>query len=867
MRIAAPFFALFTLMLTASAAPDVAKPIEGLSNISSYNQGIQALADHLPELAVTRFQDAFKVTNLNDAQNREILYRLTEAQVRANQPEKALLTLNSKFFKDHPEREFWIAQSYAAQGRYADAIEHFKMLDPKSIYQDDAILSLASLELAMGKESDALKNYLKASQSKDQLTKTKASTTLAELYLEKGEIAQAKRMIDSLTTAPRSEILKSVLQAKLAHSSKNYPEAIEVFTGILSNGQQLHPRIYQISLIGLADARFAAGQEKEANAGLLNFVKEHHKSSLLLPIFERLSKWTPRPFTNKDPFYLQLEQWANRDPSRSSMLANQLDSDFILSPLPAPKTLNSTSENLSAIALFYYAKHTAQLNTAGSLAKAQFDFTTFRIAYPAHLLFGATFLETAKLQITLKQRLDALFTLQSLAYLAKHHSIALSSETETKAAFLAGLLSVEAEDYPQALEAFEIASQSTHQQLANASKINLSLAALRSSNLAAFDAQQNKITDRELAKQLSIERALWLAHQNHADAREALSQFLLKNPDHQRAVDARIALASICSTQAPLDPLLSKALLDTVNSSTLNQTQFTDYTRTRFLFAELSQEWTDAIAALDTFLERYPASPHKDEFTMRKGLALYRNGEHNKARQLLGKSALENPKSPLAPFCSYYAGMAARLEGTPQALKESVDIFENVIRSKSPLATEARIQQARVLLDINRVEEAKISLHKVYNQKSSSTQQREIGILLATALHTQGSDHSGQYDKAIAIYDQLLKNSNLPLAWSNQVHYMKGQTLESMDNDKLALDSYYSVINRENINPDAPQSQQEWQWFYKCGFKAIALLEKTQQHRAAVSIAKKIASYGGPESEAYSKRARALEMQHMIWEE
>jgi tetratricopeptide (TPR) repeat protein len=252
---------------------------------------------------------------------------------------------------------------------------------------------------------------------------------------------------------------------------------------------------------------------------------------------------------------------------------------------------------------------------------------------------------------------------------------------------------------------------------------------------------------------------------------------------------------------------------------------------------------------------------------MRKALAFYRNGEHNKSRQLFGKIALENPESPLTSFCHYYAGMAAILEGTPQALKESVDLFENVIQIKGAIVLEARIQQARVLLDINRTEEAKISLNTVYKATSTSAQQREIGILLATALHTQGGKDSGQYTKAIAIYDKLLTHKNIPLAWSNQIHYMKGQTLESMQQDKLALDSYYQVINKENIDPNAPATQQEWKWFYQCGFKAIALLEKKQNYRAAVAIARKIASYGGPESEAYQKRARTLEMQHMIWEE
>ena len=867
MRFAAPLLALLVLISPTSAAPAKAPMIEGLDKIITYQQGIQALSDHLPELAVKRFQEAYKVTNLTDAQTRAILYKLTESQVRANLPEKALVTLKSNFFKDHPEREFWIAQAYAAQGKYNEAIEHFQKLDETSSYIDEATLSLASLQLALEQEDDAIKNYLKAKKSKNKSTNFKATATLAEIYLERANLKQAKRMIDSMPEGEKSAILKQVLQAKLATAGENYPDAIEQFSALFDIPQQLPPRLYQIALIGLADARRAADQTLEAQEGLLTFVRSHQDSPLLLPIFERLSAWTAQPLSSTSPFYIQLKKWANRDASNPSILSHQIIADFIAAPLPSARALSATNDRLNAVSLYYYAKHTAQLDSAGSLAKAQFQFSTFRLAYPKHPLFAASLLETANIQLALQQRSDALYTLRTLSSLAKQREIAQANEIEAQAGFIAGLLSVEAEEYPQALEAFAQATSSNNKKLAQSATINLGLAALRSADIAAFDAQQQKISDSELVSQLAIERALWLAHQKHPEAREALSNFLLHNPNNKRAIDARISLASICATQPPLDAILSKALIDTVDPADLSARQLGDYTRTRYQIAELQQKWPTAIEAIDTYLQSHSDSPHAAEFSMRKGLALYRNGEHNKARQLLGKIATENPLSPLTPFCYYYAGMAARLEGTPQALKESIDIFEKVIVSKSALSTEARIQQARVLLDINRTEEAKISLHTIYKAKSQSAQQREIGILLATALHTQGSEDSGQYDKAIAIYDQLLKSPKLPLSWSNQVRYMKGQTLESMGNDDSALNTYYTVINRENLNSDAPQSQQEWLWFYKCGFKAVALLEKKQQYRAAVAISRKIASYNGPESEAYTTRARALEMKHMIWEE
>ena len=867
MRFAAQLLAFLLLTPFASAEPVAPIAITGMEAITPYQQGVQALSDHLPELAVTRFEEAYQIPKLATEQNREILYRLTEAQVRANQPEKALNTLNSKFFKDHPERDFWIAQALAAQGKYLEAIESFKKLDSKSGHIDEATLSLASLQLAMGLRDQAISNYLKSSKSKDEVTKLKATTSLAEIYLESGELNKAKAIIDRLSDKNKTGILKTVLDAQLALTSREYAAAIDKFSSFFGGEQKLHPRLYQIALIGLADARHAAGQTQEAVIGLTEFINNHQDSLILLPAFERLSAWARVPLLANDPFYLQLRKWADREAESTPDFGLRLGSNFIVSPIQPSLTLNTSNPYLRAIAHYYYAIHTAQLGIAGSNTKAQFELSAFRLAYPQHALFGASIFDSSKIQLKQKRRLDALHTLQSLADLVLANEITLSPEAQSQAGFIAGMLSVEQDNYPNALKAFEIAARSNQIQLARAAKVNLGLSALRSADLAAFDAQQKKITDKELATQLSIERALWLAHQKHDEAREALNTFLVRNPKNPRAVDARISLASICATQPPVDSLLSKALIDSVDSATLSEAQFTEFTRTSYLLAELQQDWPRAIATLDNYFIKFPNSGSSSEFQMRKALALYRNGEHNKSRQLFGKIALEIPEIPLRSFCYYYAGMAARLEATPQALKESIDLFDRAIKIKGSLALEARIQQARVLLDINRTEEAKRSLNASYQASSTAPQQREIGILLATALHTQGSEDPGQYTKAVAIYDQLLSNQSLPLAWSNQIHYMKGQTLESMKQDLLALDSYYRVINKENINPATPEIQQEWKWFYQCGFKAIALLEKKQDFRAAVSIARKVASYGGPQSDSYLKRARALEMQHMIWEE
>lgn len=866
MRLVVKIIASLILSLPAEAAPDTPDDIASIESITPYTQGIQALADHLPELAVTRFQEAYKIPGLPDAINREILYRLTEAQVRANMPDLALVTLKSKFFADHPERNFWLAQAYASQGKFQLAIDYFQQLTNTSKHYNAALLSIASLELAMGHSEKAIDSFKLAAKSEDEATKIKANTSLSEIHLNNGNLKEAKLAIDSLSsTSPHARRLKSLLDAKLLLTDEKFAESTQLFTALLDDPGRLPTRLYHIASLGLADSLYADARQSEALEELDTFIDEHPDSPLLLPFFERLTLWQEQNPTPESPYFLKLQQWAGRSSLADDTPITSLATPFIVDPLPIRN--ESEHPTLAALSHFFYAKLISQLGTNDSALRAQFEFSAFRLSYPDHPLMGSSLLETARIQLKQGLREDARSTLDTLSYLAKNQQVTLSNDAAAQAMFIAGLLNVEAQNYPKAQQAFEIASRSNNEFIARAASINTGLAALRSADIKAFDAQHVKITDKFLYLQLTLEKALWMAHQKHPDAKEALSNFLIKHPSHQRAVDARIALASICATQPPLDPLMCRALLDTIEIANLPEDQFTDYCRTAYQLAEMKDDWPAAISAANNFLERHPQSDQATEFSTRKGLALYRNGEHNKARQLLGKLAMEFPQSPLADFAYYYAAMAARLEGTPQALKESVDLFEKVITSSSALADEARIQQARVLIDLDRLQQAKLSLTKAYQPKSPSERQREIGILLAATYHILGNEDPLQYPKAIAIYDQLLLHPQLSVSWSNQLHFLKGQTLESMGELRLALDTYYRVINRENILTNTPGSGQEWKWFYQCGSKTLAMLENSKQYRAAVAVAKKIASYQGPESAEFSKRARALEMDHMIWDE
>jgi hypothetical protein len=76
-----------------------------------------------------------------------------------------------------------------------------------------------------------------------------------------------------------------------------------------------------------------------------------------------------------------------------------------------------------------------------------------------------------------------------------------------------------------------------------------------------------------------------------------------------------------------------------------------------------------------------------------------------------------------------------------------------------------------------------------------------------------------------------------------------------------ALEAYYSVLETASNEPPA-----EWEWFERCGFRALEIYESAQRWQPAIAIAKKIASFKGPRADEAAARAHALQLKHMVWE-
>jgi len=122
-----------------------------------YINGKEALNAGIPEVAVKRLSSVLNDTSLTPDEQRDVLLLLCEAQVRARLGKKAEETLQNELLLDHPDRLFWIAQSYVAQGRRKDAsLEFEKLLDiPGHVRAKDSLSALVELYRSLRQEEKA----------------------------------------------------------------------------------------------------------------------------------------------------------------------------------------------------------------------------------------------------------------------------------------------------------------------------------------------------------------------------------------------------------------------------------------------------------------------------------------------------------------------------------------------------------------------------------------------------------------------------------------------------------------------------------------------------------------------------------------
>ena len=834
---------------------------------ASIERARDAMSERLWDVASLHLRKALSEGKLSDEERHGLLLLLGESLVRGNRPDEAITFLEDPLLSEDTVSSFWIAQALAGNGRYDEAVASLLPIAAISTHPNraEAALTSASLLLSLRKPEEALESLALLDDSSDPAVLAESKLQRAEILLDLKRTAAARDILPAAELVPARLLpLHELISANLFLAEGKFDQAEPIFTELLANPEGLSLKSYNLAAIGKADTLAAQGKRDLATESLLTYIAANPDTARLNPAFSRIIAWLPEKIiSTENPTLLRLAGWLPQTVPRNSGFINTESPDATAAwPRAEAKITDLEAFSLYSLAL---ALHRIGENPAAT-AEADSLIRRLQLFAPEHFLTPRALLTLARWKLEAGKTDTAFSILETLRLVAK------SPVIKGEAAFLSASIAFESGDTTRAADFFEEAADVLEGDAGEAATMNAALTRLKLDPTATITIQD---TDEEstpvMQTELKLEKAL--LQKNPSEAKAALNEFLKTHPDHPRTSEARIAIVEAALQTTPPDFATARAQLGILATP---KTPLTPRLNARMALArlrllDLSGESEAAIALAKLTLQNFPDTPEASEASFIMGKNLFHAGIYNEARLVFEKLAAKEAGTQRAQASLLIAARAAALGATSQSREEALPLFDQTIAAPGTLKTVAFLEKARLLIDLNRIPDAIELLSAIY----SATPKKNpallpTGLLLAEAIYAKGDDNPESLTSALKIYDDLIAISSDNPAEYFRLQYLRGLTLEKLPDPENpertriaeAKDAFFSVIDRPT-DPKPP----EWEWFERSGFRLLSLLEQEKDWAAAISIAKKIASFGGPRAEEASTRARQMRLKHMIWED
>jgi tetratricopeptide (TPR) repeat protein len=577
-------------------------------------------------------------------------------------------------------------------------------------------------------------------------------------------------------------------------------------------------------------------------------------------MFKRLLQWLPSTPSPADPILEQLALW--------------------IPPLPppAPSAINATASNataawpvvtaisdVAAFSILTRAVGLYRINTPAANAEARQLLTRLQLENPSHFLASRALLQAGR------RLLDQGHATQAFAAFTVVRETEMSPTLAGEATFLSAQAAFTNGNTQHAIQLFDDANKSLTAQAADTARFNAAIGRLQQGT--SITITTDNIAKLPLGTMVDLELEQALVATPPTAANTALEAFISRHPDHPRIAEARLAAANAALSTIPPNLPMARSHLDTLAASqaAIDALPPANLALTRLRCIDLSNDPKATIVAARAFLETFPAEPATADAALALGRNLFQTGDYNAARMTLEKLAATDSSPNRAQAAWLLAARAAALIPSPQSRDEALTLFDHAIATHGPLAPIAHLEKARLLIDLNRLPAALTFLRKWHASLAPGDPLRmPAGFLLGEALTAQADNDPQLLTEVLNIYQKLLIHPAVDPASRNRLQYLRGQTLEQLPNPKApatkrvaeAIEAYYSVLEAATKTPPA-----EWEWFERCGFRALEIYEAAQRWQPAIAIAKKIAACKGPRAAEAATRARALQLKHMVWED
>ncbi|MCE9519006.1 MAG: tetratricopeptide repeat protein [Verrucomicrobia bacterium] len=702
-----------------------------LKDRGEYQAALRALADQLPQVAALKFERLLQDSSLSHSEVVRVAERLTDALVRAKQPEKVLVALT---FFDVPDAAFWKAQALVLQGKFREAETELRAyLNLKSgRYRDLAGLMLGQVLIGQGRENTGRKQLKLLSESQDVEV-----ASLSRLWANESEslsgrsAATLRRLAGSDLDGRAMEFVKG---AALVEAGEGR-EADRILRKLVKESEGNPVRLQHAIVVRLAEAWELQGRQRSAEKLLQRFINESEDS----PFFDRAFAILDRVKSTEETDTLEwYGKWAAQP--------------------------GATEKKYHA--MYYQARNLAE---AGKVEDALRGLEAFHEGGMSHPRSS----EAMRLLMALhgSQHND-----DRVLELAREWRSWNGTGGEDTVDFLTGMIRFSRREFSDAVALFqhsaELASDLVQKQRAI---YNMGVAALLGGlpqpySRAVVLLTENKEADSS-AGNLELERALHLALLRDGAAEEALREFLKSYPDDPRWVEAQIALAEYCLLDIP------PSRRDEVRMK-IAQAYFRleDYPRSRGQFEQVAEDNPDSsYAEVAQF------------FAARAAMFTLNAKDLDKALDHFSDVAQQG--GPLAAESRRQMAMIKRMQGKES---DALAVIENVLTSKpAPTGDELlslQVEKGELLAlmskqDSKNLTDAIAVFRGVVQLPGAARYWRaRAGVLLAQSL--QRTDRSNEALEACTDVVDITREAAEPfttreLAWFYRAGFLAVEILES----------------------------------------------------------------------------------------
>jgi predicted negative regulator of RcsB-dependent stress response len=781
------------------------------------------IAEGVPEVAVVRLQ-ALLDRSRSESEWRAIAEKLAEAQIAAGQPEKTPVLLADSRVRELSWAKFWRAQAFASLHRWAEALPFYEQLanSEGSAFRSAAIFGAAEMLRALGRRDEALKRF--ALLIRDKQWNTRAQLRAAELYIEAGDAANARRLLEELqptSIAERRE--RRVLRGRLELIQGRPERAIGIFQGLLKRPEGTAHAALITAVLGIAEAQMQLKTPEVADDIVEQFINRHPADPDLLHLFARLDELYR---SEHKPSRNELERW-----------------------------VRSPEQPRRTFARWYLARFEIR---AGRRERARQLFTDLRRTGLKSQAVAPALLEFAQFEVDDKHFDEA------IAILNEARSFDPEPSLLSRIDFLSAKAQYLVRRFDRAATDFEQIAHSTS-PWATIALFNASTGWLQVGNHSRFLTDYSELEktggDEETVADLRLEEGLMQAAKGDEKAVRSLQQFVHDFSKNPRVSEALVSLAELAFHASP--PRLDEArkyLTRAAGSPTAAAAERGDYLNIWVEEAAGGNE-TKVIELAKRFLGQHGTSSFAPEVRMKLAELYYRRQDFANAQtqfELIAQQASDNSLGEKALFFAAESAMSSMGE---HSLDRAIVLFDQVVRQNGVLRWAARNEQAVIERKLGKPKDALALYDEVLKSDAGSSEKREALCGKGDIFFEMGATDPTNYQRAIEAYDQLGSDKDEPIHWRNQALFKKGLCLEKKSERPNALATFYKILEEDM----RPNRRRELFWYYKAGFNAARLLEEDSKWESAAAIYEKLAAAGGSRSEEAKARLTNLRLEHFLW--